>query len=84
MTQKIGAYDYTKMHLVHRKDGFIEMYERRLRLIVTNSVGKPKRIIPEGIGYDSFHRFKDKGDRIVKGYVLIPVNLQEIHPEHIK
>lgn len=70
MTEKIGPYDFNQLHVAPD----MTLYERRLQLVVTTSTGRPYRIIPEGVGYQSWNRFKsDPTDRIVKAWVLIPV-----------
>lgn len=85
MTSKIGAYDFTKLHLVRRDNGFIELYERRLQIIITTANGKPRVVIPDGVGFESWHRYKSKpDDKVTRAYVLVPVNIAVEHPEHIK
>lgn len=72
---QIGAFDFGKIHIVKRPDGSLELYERRRTRIVTNSCGKPKRVIPDGVEFSSWHRLMDKGDRVAETYVLIPLNI---------
>ena len=76
MTEQIGAYDFVTLHVLPN-GGIPHVYERKLQLIVVSSTGEPRRIIPEGVGYQSWHRFKtSKSDRIVRGWVLVPVHVK--------
>lgn len=73
---KIGAFDYSQLHIVKRPDGALELYERRLHHFIARSNGKPAKAIPNGLEWKTRERFKDAPtDRIIQGYLLVPVNL---------
>lgn len=74
LTEKIGAFDFVSLHIAPD----LGLYERRLRLVVVDSTGNPKKIIPEGITWNSWDRFKTrKDDKVVKAWVLVPVHCEQ-------
>lgn len=73
MSNKIGRYDYDSLHVLHEGSGVHSLFERRLKRIEVTPEGKTVSVIPDDAGLDYILNVSLKGNRLVQGWVLVPV-----------
>lgn len=76
MTQ-VGAYDYQTLHVLHEGSGVFSLFERRLKRIVLGPSGKPIEVLADGVSLDYIINQTNRGNRIIRGWVLVPVKEQD-------
>lgn len=76
MTQ-VGAYDYQTLHVLHEGSGVFSFFERRLKRIVLAPSGKPIEVLPDGVSLSYIIEQSVRGNKIIRGWVLLPVKEQD-------
>lgn len=74
MTEKIGAYDFTSLHVLPSGENGMQLFERRLRRVIVTSTGQPRTVIPDGVSYTTWTKMMDPTDRVVRAWVLVPIS----------